>query len=114
QVVGQPFRLRTRIPAGPAGWKAGCGQDCPPHNLRKPPAPPRRVPAMVKLEIANLSKRYWRDNRDVLALSDVSLSVNDGEFLAFVGPSGCGKTSLLNIVAGLLSYEDGTVAIDGK
>src|SRR5690348_6867755 len=69
---------------------------------------------MVKLEIAHLSKRYWRDSRDVLALSDVSLSVNDGEFLAIVGPSGCGKTSLLNIVAGLLSYQDGTVAIDGK
>ena len=69
---------------------------------------------MVKLEIAHLSKRYWRESRDVLALSDVSLSVNDGEFVAIVGPSGCGKTSLLNIVAGLLPYEDGTVAIDGK
>ena len=69
---------------------------------------------MVKLEIAHLSKRYWRDSRDVLALADVSLSVNEGEFLAIVGPSGCGKTSLLNIVAGLLPYQDGTVAIDGK
>src|SRR5215469_9011312 len=69
---------------------------------------------MVKLEIAHLSKRYWRESRDVLALSDVSLSVNDGEFLAIVGPSGCGKTSLLNIVAGLLPYEEGTVNIDGK
>ena len=69
---------------------------------------------MVKLEISHLSKRYWRENRDVLALADVSLSVNDGEFLAIVGPSGCGKTSLLNIVAGLLPYEEGSVAIDGK
>ena len=69
---------------------------------------------MVKLQITDLSKRYWRDNRDVLALSNVSLSVNDGEFLAIVGPSGCGKTSLLNIVAGLLPYEEGTVVIDGK
>ena len=69
---------------------------------------------MVKLQVTNLSKRYWRDNRDVLALSNVSLSVNDGEFLAIVGPSGCGKTSLLNIVAGLLPYEEGAVAIDGK
>ena len=69
---------------------------------------------MVKLEISHLSKRYWRDSRDVLALADVSLSVNDGEFLAIVGPSGCGKTSLLNIVAGLLPYQDGAVAIDGK
>lgn len=69
---------------------------------------------MVKLEISHLSKRYWRDTREVLALTDVSLSVEDGEFLAIVGPSGCGKTSLLNIVAGLLPYQEGTVAIDGK
>jgi NitT/TauT family transport system ATP-binding protein len=71
---------------------------------------------MKKLEIEHLTKRYWveRDNRDVLALRDVSFSVDDGEFLAIVGPSGCGKTSMLNIIAGLLPYEQGTVAIDGK
>jgi len=50
----------------------------------------------------------------VLAVSDVSLAVEDGEFLAIVGPSGCGKTTLLNIVAGLLPYEEGIVSIDGK
>jgi NitT/TauT family transport system ATP-binding protein len=55
-----------------------------------------------------------RDSSQVLALSDVSLGVNDGEFLAIVGPSGCGKTSLMNIVAGLLPYEEGSVSIDGK
>jgi NitT/TauT family transport system ATP-binding protein len=71
---------------------------------------------MVKLEVGHLSKRYFleREGRDVLALSDVSLSVDDGEFMAIVGPSGCGKTSLLNIVAGLLPYDEGTVSIDGK
>jgi NitT/TauT family transport system ATP-binding protein len=71
---------------------------------------------MVKLSIAHLSKRYWfeREDREVLAVSDVSLSVADGEFLAIVGPSGCGKTTLLNIVAGLLPYEEGTVSIDEK
>ena len=71
---------------------------------------------MHKLEIRNLSKRYEleRERRQVLALSDVSLSVSDGEFMAIVGPSGCGKTSLLNIVAGLLRYDDGEVVIDGR
>jgi ABC-type nitrate/sulfonate/bicarbonate transport system ATPase subunit len=71
---------------------------------------------MMKLEIDRLTKRYYveRDGREVLALSQVSLSVADGEFMAIVGPSGCGKTTLLNIVAGLLAYEVGTVAIDGK
>jgi len=40
--------------------------------------------------------------------------VEDGEFTAIVGPSGCGKTTLLNIVAGLLPYDQGSVKIDGR
>src|SRR6185436_7867739 len=71
---------------------------------------------MVKLAIDRLSKRYWfeREAREIPALVDVSLTVDDGEFVAVVGPSGCGKTSLMNIVAGLLPYDEGTVTIDGK
>src|SRR4051794_2837357 len=70
----------------------------------------------MKLQIDGLTKRYYveRDGRQVLALSDVSLAVADGEFMAIVGPSGCGKTTLLNIVAGLLPYDFGSVAIDGR
>ena len=70
---------------------------------------------MHKLDIDGLTKRYYveRDGRQVLALSDVSLSVAEGEFVAIVGPSGCGKTTLLNIVAGLLRYDVGDVVIDG-
>ena len=70
----------------------------------------------MKLQVDHLTKHYWleRENRDVLALADVSFSVNDGEFMAIVGPSGCGKTSLLNIVAGLLPCEQGSVKIDGR
>src|SRR6476646_580825 len=71
---------------------------------------------MVKLQIDHLTKHYWleREDREVLALSDVSFSVEDGEFMAIVGPSGCGKTSMLNIIAGLLPYNEGNVSIDGK
>jgi NitT/TauT family transport system ATP-binding protein len=71
---------------------------------------------MMKLEIDRLTKHYYieREEREVLALSDVSLSVADGEFVAIVGPSGCGKTTLLNIVAGLIPYDVGTVSIDGQ
>lgn len=71
---------------------------------------------MLKLEASHVSKRYWleREGNEVLALSDVSLSIEDGEFMAIVGPSGCGKTSLLNIIAGLLPYDEGSVAIDGR
>ena len=71
---------------------------------------------MSKLEIEHLSKRYWREklDREVIALSDINLTVNDGEFLAVVGPSGCGKTTMLNIIAGLLPYEEGNVLVAGK
>ena len=70
----------------------------------------------MKLEILNLTKHYWleHESTSVLALQDVSLGINDGEFMAIVGPSGCGKTTLLNIVAGLLPYEHGSVSIDGR
>jgi NitT/TauT family transport system ATP-binding protein len=71
---------------------------------------------MHKLEIRGLTKRYEleRERRQVMALSDVSLAVAEGEFMAIVGPSGCGKTSLLNIVAGLLRHDSGDVIIDGR
>ena len=71
---------------------------------------------MPKLTLDRVSKRYRleREARDVLAFSEVSLSVQEGEFAAIVGPSGCGKTSLLNVVAGLLPFEEGSVAIDGR
>jgi NitT/TauT family transport system ATP-binding protein len=71
---------------------------------------------MPTLAITGLTKRYYveRDGRQMLALSDVTLSLEDGEFVAIVGPSGCGKTTLLNIVAGLLAFDRGSVAIDGR
>lgn len=48
------------------------------------------------------------------ALSDISLSVSTGEFLALVGPSGCGKTSLLKILAGFEDLSGGSLHIDGR
>jgi NitT/TauT family transport system ATP-binding protein len=69
-----------------------------------------------KLVLDRVSKRYRleREARDVLAFTQVSLEVEEGEFVAIVGPSGCGKTSLLNVVAGLLPSEEGNVTIDGR
>jgi len=49
-----------------------------------------------------------------LALSDVTLQVEDGEFLTIVGPSGCGKTTLLNLIAGLLRPDQGAIEVDGR
>ena len=50
----------------------------------------------------------------VIAVSDLSLEVRDGEFLVLVGPSGCGKTTALRMVAGLEEISDGTVTIGGR
>jgi NitT/TauT family transport system ATP-binding protein len=70
----------------------------------------------AKLVIESMSYRYYleREDTEFLAFSDVSLSMADGEFVAIVGPSGCGKTTLLNVVAGLLPYDEGTLTIGGE
>src|SRR5689334_6883774 len=70
----------------------------------------------VKLAARGVGKHFWmKDEPDpILALSNVALTVDDGEFVCIVGPSGCGKTTFLNIVAGLIPYDGGTIEISGK
>jgi multiple sugar transport system ATP-binding protein len=65
---------------------------------------------MAQVELKNLVKMYG----DVVAVDDVSLTVEDGEFVALVGPSGCGKTTTLNLVAGLIEITDGDIYIGDK
>ncbi|MBI4594602.1 MAG: ABC transporter ATP-binding protein, partial [Candidatus Rokubacteria bacterium] len=52
--------------------------------------------------------------REVAAVSRVSFEVGDKEFVALVGPSGCGKSTILNMIGGLVTPSDGSVAIDGR
>jgi NitT/TauT family transport system ATP-binding protein len=54
------------------------------------------------------------DYDGMLAVSDVSLSILSGEFVAIVGPSGCGKSTLLKMATGLLPASAGTVVVDGE
>lgn len=66
------------------------------------------------IEISRLEKIYPTSTGDVHALSNVNLTIADGEFVAIVGPSGCGKTTLLKILAGLEDFTDGTATISGS
>ena len=59
-------------------------------------------------------QNVWKHYGKVEAVKDLSLTCNDGEFLAVLGPSGCGKSSTLRMVAGLEKATRGTIAIDGQ
>ena len=65
---------------------------------------------MAKIEIKNVEKNYGTSK----VLEQISVSVNDGEFLALVGPSGCGKSTLLRMLAGLEDITTGEILIDDK
>ncbi len=62
------------------------------------------------IRFENVSKRYGK----VLAVDDVSLSIDEGEFFALLGPSGCGKTTLLRMLAGFETPSEGRILIDGE
>jgi putative ABC transport system ATP-binding protein len=66
------------------------------------------------LEVRNISKVYGEGTAKVVALSNVSLRVNEGDFIAVMGPSGSGKSTLLNIIGGLDHISNGEVILDGK
>jgi multiple sugar transport system ATP-binding protein len=62
-----------------------------------------------RLALNQLSRSF----KDVTAVNNVSLTVEDGDFLVLLGPSGCGKTTLLRMIAGLLEPTSGTLELDG-
>jgi NitT/TauT family transport system ATP-binding protein len=67
-----------------------------------------------KIEIERLTHRYERKGESVIAVADVSLSIEPGEFVSIVGPSGCGKTTLLFSIAGFIRPSQGRILLDGR
>ena len=69
---------------------------------------------MAILEIKNLTKKYGEGDAAVVALDDVSFSVEKGEFTAITGTSGSGKSTLINMIGGIDNPTSGQVIIEGK
>lgn len=70
---------------------------------------------MAYIEIKNIYKSFTNpDNGSIEVLDNVNLDLETGEFVAIFGPNGCGKTTLLNVVAGLTEFDNGSISIDNK
>ena len=68
----------------------------------------------MMLELKNICKNYTQGKMDVPVLKDISLSVDEGEYVAIMGPSGSGKTTLMNIIGCLDSPTSGEYILEGK
>ncbi|MGF6948032.1 NitT/TauT family transport system ATP-binding protein [Neobacillus sp. B4I6] len=69
---------------------------------------------MSFLTVQNIHHTYFTKASATTALSDISLTVEEGEFVSLLGPSGCGKTTLLSIISSLLKPTQGTVLLEKK
>ena len=65
------------------------------------------------ISVTRLKRSFKSGSEDIAVLKDISLTVNQGEFVAVMGASGSGKSTLLNVLGGLLPPDSGTVTVDG-
>jgi NitT/TauT family transport system ATP-binding protein len=87
-------------------------------NLATPAAGHPRKEASAPhqmIQLQSINKTYnARSGGVVVALQDVNLDIQEGEFVTLVGPSGCGKSTVLKIIGGIIQASDGTMLLDGK
>ncbi|MBM83217.1 MAG: ABC transporter ATP-binding protein [Planctomycetaceae bacterium] len=68
---------------------------------------------MPLIEIKNVTKRYHKGDEIITPLDDVSLDIEQGEFISLMGASGTGKSTLLNLIASIDQPDNGSIVIDG-
>ncbi len=68
----------------------------------------------LKLELRNVSKTFSSEDIVIHAIEDVSLKVEEGEFVTLIGPSGSGKSTLFNMIVGLLDPDSGEICINSR
>lgn len=68
----------------------------------------------AKIAIQDLNLSFVHENQRVPVLSNLNLTLNDGEFLAVIGPSGCGKSTILRAISGLIQPDSGQIQVDGQ
>jgi NitT/TauT family transport system ATP-binding protein len=82
-------------------------------DSRLSPAQNVATPVIVSKGLT-VGYKLHRERKLLTALSDITLTVNRGEFVVLVGPSGCGKTTFINAIAGLVAPWEGTIEVNGK
>ncbi len=67
---------------------------------------------MAEIRLDHVSKRYMEERRLTYAVRDISLTVEQGEFVFLIGSSGAGKTTLLQLMSGEIAPDEGTVLLN--
>ena len=69
---------------------------------------------MGYVEFKNVTKKYIMGSNEIVANNNINFEIKEAEFCVVVGPSGAGKTTILNLLGGLESNDEGDILVDGK
>lgn len=68
----------------------------------------------MSIKIKNINKKFKTNEKEIIALNNINLEIEDNELICILGPSGCGKTTLLRLIGGLEKSESGEIIENGE